>query len=91
MTSGLQPEQSGPSVIESEDVSNNKRKQGQRYCNKMSSGVVYMTKLDSNGLSSKYPGARKAFKRASRFQVIDNVPITIIDWRQVPVTIKDKI
>jgi hypothetical protein len=57
----------------------------------MSSGVVYMTKLDSNGLPSEPPEARKAFKRASRFQVRDNVPVTITNWRQVPATIKDKI
>jgi hypothetical protein len=37
------------------------------------------------------PEARKAFKRASRFQVRDNVPITITDWWQVPAAIKDKI
>jgi hypothetical protein len=45
----------------------------------MSSGVVYMTKLDSNGLPSKPPEARKAFKCAFGFQVRDNVPITITD------------
>jgi hypothetical protein len=57
----------------------------------MLSGVVYVTKLDSNGLPSEPPEARKAFKRASGFQVRDNVPITITDWRQVPVAIKDMI
>jgi hypothetical protein len=57
----------------------------------MSSGVVYVTKLNSNGLSSEPHEARKVFKRASGFQVSDNVSITITDWRQVPVTIKDKI
>jgi hypothetical protein len=57
----------------------------------MSSGVVCVTKLDSNGLPSEPPEARKAFKHASRFQVRDNVPITITDWRQVTTTIKDKI
>jgi hypothetical protein len=45
----------------------------------MASSVVYVTKLDSNGLQSEPPEARKAFKRASGFQVRDNVPITIID------------
>jgi hypothetical protein len=50
-----------------------------------------VTKLDSTGLPSEPPKARKAFKHASRFQVRDNVPITIIDWRQVPTAIKDKI
>jgi hypothetical protein len=57
----------------------------------MSSGIVYMTKLDSNGLPSEPPEARKAFKCASRFQVRDNVPIIITHWRQVPPAIKDKI
>jgi hypothetical protein len=42
-------------------------------------------------LPSEPPEARKAFKRASGFQVRDNVPITITDWRQVPTTIKEKI
>jgi hypothetical protein len=45
----------------------------------MPSGIVYVTKLDLNGLSSEPPEARKAFKRASKFQVRDNVPITITD------------
>jgi hypothetical protein len=31
------------------------------------------------------------FKHASGFQVRDNIPITIIDWRQVSAAIKDKI
>jgi hypothetical protein len=53
--------------------------------------VVYMTKLDSNGLPSEPHKARKAFKHTSRFQVSDNVPITITDWRQVPATINKKI
>jgi hypothetical protein len=57
----------------------------------MSSSVVYVTKLDSNGLPSEPPKTRKAFKRASRFQVRDNVPITITDWWQVPMAIKDQI
>jgi hypothetical protein len=57
----------------------------------MSSDVVYVTKLDSNELPSEPPEARKAFKRASGFQVGDNVPITITDWRQVHATIKEKI
>jgi hypothetical protein len=33
----------------------------------MSSGVVYVTKHDSNGLPSELHEARKAFKRASGF------------------------
>jgi hypothetical protein len=57
----------------------------------MLSGVVYVTKLDSNRLTSEPPEARKAFKRASGFQVRDNVPITFMDWWQVPAAIKDKI
>jgi hypothetical protein len=78
-------------VIEPEDVSNNKQKWGQQGCNKMPSGVVYVTKLDSNELPSEPPEARKAFKHASGFQIRDNVPITITDWWQVTMTIKDKI
>jgi hypothetical protein len=77
--------------MEPEDGSNKKRKWGQRGCNKMLSRVVYVTKLDLNGLPSEPPEARKAFKRASGFQVRDNVPITITDWRQVSATIKEKI
>ncbi len=57
----------------------------------MSSGIVNVTKLDLNGLPSEPPEATKVFKCASRFQVRDNVPITITDWRQVHVSIKDKI
>jgi hypothetical protein len=57
----------------------------------MSSGVVYVTKLNSNLLPSEPPEARKAFKRASRFQVRDNVPMTITYWQQVSAAIKDKI
>jgi hypothetical protein len=57
----------------------------------MSSSIIYMTKLDSNGLPPEPPEARKAFKLASKFQVRDNVPITNTDWRQVPTAIKDKI
>jgi hypothetical protein len=57
----------------------------------MSSGVVYVIKLDSNGLPSEPLEARKAFKHASRFQVGNNVPIIITNWWQVPAAIKDKI
>jgi hypothetical protein len=67
MISAPQPEQSDPSMIEPEDVSNNKRKRGQRGCNKMPFGVVYVIKLDSDGLPSEPPEARKSFKRASGF------------------------
>jgi hypothetical protein len=91
VTSSPQPEQSGPSMTELEDVSNNKRKWGQRGCNKVPSDVVYVRKLDSNELPSEPPEARKAFKHASAFQVRDNVLIIITDWRQVSAAIKDKI
>jgi hypothetical protein len=57
----------------------------------MPSGVVYVAQLDSNGLPSQPLEARKAFKHAFGFQVRDNVPITIPDWRLVPATIKEKI
>jgi hypothetical protein len=57
----------------------------------MPSDVVYVIKLDSSGLPSEPPEARKAFKHASRFQVRDNILIIITDWRQVPAAIKDKI
>jgi hypothetical protein len=57
----------------------------------MPSCVVYVTQLDSNGLPSQPLEARKVFKRASKFQVGDNVPITIPDWRLVHATIKEKI
>jgi hypothetical protein len=77
--------------MDPEDGPNNKQKRGQRGSNKMSSSVVYVTKLDLNGLPSKPPEARKAFKRASEFQVRDNIQITITDWWQVPTTIKEKI
>jgi hypothetical protein len=91
VTSTPQPEKSGPSMTEYEDASNNKRKRGQRGCNTMPSGVVYVTQLDSNELPSQPLEASKAFKHASRFQVRDNVPITIPDWRLVHATIKEKI
>jgi hypothetical protein len=57
----------------------------------MSSDLVYVRKLDSNGLPSDPLEARKAFKCAFRFQVRYNVPITITDWQQVPGAIKEKI
>jgi hypothetical protein len=56
-----------------------KRKQGERSCNKMSSGISYVTTLDLNGLPNEPPEARKAFKHACGFQVRDNVSITIHD------------
>jgi hypothetical protein len=57
----------------------------------MLSSIVYMIKLDLNGLPFEPPKARTMFKRASEFQVRDNVPITITDWQQVHITIKDNI
>jgi hypothetical protein len=39
--------------MEPEDGSNNKQKWEQRGSNKMSFGMVYVTKLDSNGLPSE--------------------------------------
>jgi hypothetical protein len=57
----------------------------------MSSGVVFVTKLDLNELPSEPPEARKVFKRASGFQVRDNVSIAITDRRQVPPNINEKI
>jgi hypothetical protein len=57
----------------------------------MSSGVVYVIKLDSNELPSVPPETRKAFKHASEFQVRDNISIIITDWWQVSTAIKDKI
>jgi hypothetical protein len=67
VTSVPQPEKSDPSVTESEDASSNKRKRGQRGCNTMPFGVVYVTQLDSNELPSHPLEARKAFKHASEF------------------------
>jgi hypothetical protein len=57
----------------------------------MSFDIVYVTKLDSDGLPSEPPEAKKVFKRAFGFQVRDNIPITITDWWQVTAAIKDKI
>jgi hypothetical protein len=53
--------------------------------------VVYVIKLDLNGLPYEPPEARKAFKCAFGFQVRDNVPIKITNWWQVHATIKEKI
>jgi hypothetical protein len=46
----------------------------------MSFEITYITTLDLNGLPIEPPKARKAFKHACRFQVRDNVSITIKDW-----------
>jgi hypothetical protein len=67
------------------------KKWGQRGFNKMSSDMVYVTKLDSNGIPSEPAKARKTFKRGFGFQVRDSVPITIADWWQVSAIIKEKI
>jgi hypothetical protein len=48
-----------------------------------------VTALDLNGLPIEPPEAEKAFKHACRFQVRDNVSITIQDWRLVPQTTKE--
>jgi hypothetical protein len=42
--------------------------------------ITYVTTLILNGLLMEPPEARKAIKRACRFQVRDNVSITIQDW-----------
>jgi hypothetical protein len=57
----------------------------------MSSGITYVTILDLNGLPIEPPEARKAFKHTCRFQVRDNVSITIQDWRLVPETTKERL
>jgi hypothetical protein len=68
-----------------------KRKQEERGCNKMLSGISYMIALDLNGLPIEPPEARKVFKRACGFQVRDNVSITIQDWWLVPQTTKEQL
>jgi hypothetical protein len=55
----------------------------------MSSGISYVIALDLNDLPIEPREARKAFKHACRFEVRDNVSITIHDWRLVPQTTKD--
>jgi hypothetical protein len=57
----------------------------------MSSRVTYVMALDLNGLPIEPPEARKAFKRACRFQVRDNVSITIQDWWLVPKATKEQL
>jgi hypothetical protein len=57
-----------------------KQKQAERGCNKIPSGITYVTVIDLNGLLIEPPEARKAFKHACRFQVRDTVSITIQDW-----------
>jgi hypothetical protein len=55
----------------------------------MSSRITYVTTLDLNDLSSEPPKERKVFKHACRFQVRDNVSITIQDWRLMPEATKE--
>jgi hypothetical protein len=55
----------------------------------MSSEITYVTTLNLNGLPSEPLEARKVFKYACRFQVRDNVNITIQDWWLVPETTKE--
>jgi hypothetical protein len=50
-----------------------------------------VTSLDLNGLPIEPPEARKAFKHTYRFQVRDNVSITIQDWRLVLETTKEQL
>jgi hypothetical protein len=57
----------------------------------MPSRITYITSLDLNGLPIEPPEARKAFKRACRFQVRDNVSITIQDWRLMPEATKEQL
>jgi hypothetical protein len=57
----------------------------------MSSGITYVASLDLNGLTIEPPEARKACKHACRFQVRDNVSITIQDWWLVPSTTKEQL
>jgi hypothetical protein len=50
-----------------------------------------MTTLDLNGLPIEPAQARKSFKHACRFQIRDNVSITIKDWRLVPEATKEQL
>jgi hypothetical protein len=57
----------------------------------MPSGITYVTTLDLNELLIEPPEARKAFKRTCRFQVRDNVSITINDWQLMSETTKEQL
>jgi hypothetical protein len=57
---------SGPYVSQSQGASL-KQKRGERGCNKMPSGAVYVTTLDLNELPTEPTETRKAFKRAYGF------------------------
>jgi hypothetical protein len=76
------PEKSGASESQSQGASL-KRKWGEQGCNKISSGLTYVTAVDLNGLPTEPLEARKALKCACGFQVRENVSITIHDWRLV--------
>ncbi len=55
----------------------------------MPSRITYVTTLDLNGLPIESAEAKKSVKRAYRFQIRDNVSITIQDWRLVPEATKE--
>jgi hypothetical protein len=55
----------------------------------MPSGITYVTTLDLNGLPIESAEAKKSVKRAYKFQIRDNVSITIQDWRLVPEATKE--
>jgi hypothetical protein len=57
----------------------------------MSCGITYVIALDLNDHPIKPPEARKAFKRACRFQVRENVNITIQDWQLMPKATKEQL
>jgi hypothetical protein len=57
----------------------------------MPSRLTYVTALDLNRLPIESPEIRKVFKHACRFQVRDNVSITIHDWRLVAKTAKEQL
>jgi hypothetical protein len=68
-----------------------KQKWRERGCNKMLFRITYMNKLDLNVLPTKPTKVRKTFKRACRFQVRNNVSITIQNWWLMPETIKEQL
>jgi hypothetical protein len=53
--------------------------------------ITYVAMVDLNGFLIEPAEARKAFKRACRFQVRDNVSITIQDWRLMPEATKEQL
>jgi hypothetical protein len=68
-----------------------KQKRGEQGCNKMSSGITYVTSHDLNGLPIELPKARKAFKCTCIFHVRDNASIIIQHWWVVPETTKEQL